>query len=632
MGFRLAMTPERREHIRAKVGPMIRQALRDRAGIETEWQENDELYDGHVIPTDFPWPGSSSFAVPLAETYTNAVSGRLVDSAHAPDPTFHVRNLRPKWLETAQAASDWLEYRVRETIKLRNFSEKFMLTLSKHGSAVGFAPWLVQLSKRLKYNIEADDVNQEVGVDEVGPRLFRPKLQDFLFPKQTDVLREAPWRAHRVHLTEDDLQVRMFSNMYNEEATTKILNFAQMQPDEVTKRSHEMAGFATGSYDPFFPIWEWWGLLKLPGHKFATKLVIPYFLPSDEPLAILANFYPAQFDPFFMANFQPAETGLYGRGVCRMVRSGNIEVNKLHKHRVDNAMVANTRAFKVRNATFNTLGRKFRLWPGRLIPVGDMQDFEAIQLADVYQSTVNEELLTRRTLEQLVGLNDFALSSGGGHGLKRVGATAALTAVQESGRVLNFRLNHIRTVYAEMASWILEMDAHFQPIEEIQQVLGPKGAAALIAMFDAPAEAIRGHMVVELSASSATVNREIDRQSDILLMNIMGQYAERYFQIATAVTAGQMPPPLQRIGIEIGQMMNALIKDILRDFDKRNNLLVLSELQDVIKGGMAGAEDQPGLAGAAQDAGSTNRELAGAAARRQGLGGEVDNLGTLLRA
>jgi hypothetical protein len=630
VGFRLKLTEDRIAALQTKLPKMIGNALSDRSQIEAEWQRNNDQYDGKVTISDHPWPGASNFFVPLSETYTNAVAGRTTDAIHGPEPTFTVHHLNPAWVDTARAVQDWIEYRMRETLQLRKFSEKYMLTLAKHGTAFAMLPHQVLLEKRLEYDIELDDVIQNIDTKIAGPALIRPRLQDFLVPKQAETLRSSPWMAHRVMLTEDDLMVRQFSGIYQEEQVKKVLESPQTQPDEATRRETESQGFSTTAYDPFFEIWEWWGLFHLPGHKFATWIIVPMHLPTKTPLSGLVNFYPTQMNPFFFSNFQPNESGIYGRGICRMARSGNLEVNKLHKHRVDNAMVANTRMFTVKSGLFQTLGKKFKIWPGRMVPVGEHDDFQAVPIADTYRSTQEEELLTRRTLEQLVGLSDFSLSSGGGEGLKRVGATAALTAVQESGRVLNARLNHIRTMYAELAAWVLEMDAHFRPMEEIRQVLGEKAAQSMLAMFEAPVEAVRGHMIVELTASSATVNREMSKQSDILLVNIMSTYAQRYFQIAQLVLQPEIPDQLKQVGLSISKMMNELMRDILRDFDKRNDALVLAELEDVVRNRFNSLESQPAAREVAGTAGSTQAELIAAASAREGLGDEGRVLGSLL--
>jgi hypothetical protein len=318
---------------------------------------------------------------------------------------------------------------------------------------------------------------------------------------------------------------------------------------------------------------------------------------------------------------------MYGRGVMRMVRSGNIEVNKQHKNRVDNSFVANTRGYKVRKTTYITLPKEFRMWPGRMVPVDTMDDFEPFAMADVYNSTLNEEQHTTFLMQQLVGLSDFALSSGGGEGLKRVGATAALTAVQESGRVLNFRLNHIRMLYASLASWLTEMYGYYGQYDTIVQVCGPKGAASLMEFFNAPYEATYGKIGIELTASSAVINREIDKQSDVLLANIWGQYAEKFLQIAMMAMNPQAPPPLQELATSIAKGMNAMMGDILKDFNKRNPALVLAEALDVIQSGPFGAGAQPGVAGAPGALPGTAAGLLGAAAGREGLGREATLVG-----
>lgn len=630
MGFRLELTEERKKLLSTELDRLITGALRDRSQLEREWAENDDLYNSKVDPakTQQPFPGASAFNVPLIETYVNAVSGRLTDSIHGQEPTFTVRNRTTQWLETSKAAEDWIEYRMRETIKLRNVSEQFNFSMCKHGTAFMYAPWEVLLDKRLRYDVEQDDVEMTVDSIIAGPMVDVPMIHDILVPKEAATMQVSPWIAQRFRLTEDDLQVRAFSGKYDKASVDEAIKFTNEHPDDITRQKTEDAGFAPSTFAPFHEIWQWMGLFKLPNHKHPTWFIVPYHYKSRQPLSLLVNFYPHQFRPYFHANFQRTDSGVYGRGVCRMARSGNIEVNDLHKHRVDNAFICNTRFYKVKSGWLAQMPKRFRIWPGRLVPVGSQDDISSEAMADIYGSTLEAELVTTRTMERLVGLSDFSLSSGGGEGLKRVGATTALTAVQESGRVINSRLNHVRMTYAELASWVIEMDAYFRPLDEIVHVLGPKGATALMQLFDAPPAVVRGNMAIELTASSATMNREMDKQSDILLVNIMSQYLNRFMELGLLIANPETPEPLKVLGVKIANVVNELMRDVLRDFDKRNSSLILSEFEDVFRGN--GSQDQSGLPGVNPQTAGTESGLAAAAAKRDGLGDEVRSLGTLL--
>lgn len=635
MGFRLQLTEPRVKELSTVLSKLIEDALSDRRQIEREWTDCDELYNNKIdmAKTNFPWPGASSFSVPLGETYTNAISGRMTDSIHGPEPTYTVRNRTSQWVEAARATSDWLQYLVSDVIHLRQISERFNFLLAKYGTAFMYAPYEVLLDKRLRYNVEADDVEQTVDQVMAGPMVEVPQMHDILVPKETVSTLISPWIAQRFRRTDDELMVRAFSGVYNQAAVEKALKFPSATPDELTRRKASDQGFSPSAYAPFHEIWQWMGLFKLPGMKFATWIIVPFHMGSKQPLALLVNFYPNQFRPYFAANFQPTEAGIYGRGICKMVRSGNLEVNDMHKHRVDNAMVANTRFYKVKSGWFAQLPKAFKIWPGRMVPVNNADDITGEAMADIYNSTINEELLTRRTLEQLVGLSDFSLSSGGGEGLKRVGATAALTAVQESGRVLNSRLNHVRETYGQLGAWLVNMTGHFRPVDEMQQVLGPKGTQAMLEMFEAPQAAVRGNVGIELTASSATMNREMEKQSDILLVNIMSTYLSRFMELGTLIANPEAPQPLKDLGIKVANIINELMRDVLRDFNKRNSALILSEFEDVITGGgrQGDPQAQRGLPGVGPAGQGTEADLAGAAAGREGLAGEVNSLGSLLR-
>lgn len=600
--------------------------------MEREWMENDALYNGQIINSDFPFINAPSYPVPLAETYINAVSSRLADAIHAPEPTITVRNRTERWNDAAKAASDLLEYANRDVLQLRDFTERHTFGLAKHGSAFAFAPWQVLLESRPKYNIDTDEVERTIDVQIAGPTIINPRIDDVLAPKESMTLQLAPWKAHRVLLSEDDLDIRVLSGTYTPAQVEKIRGRTQTVVDDRLKQTWEQMGLSASDIRPFYEIWEWYGLQKMSGHKYATRVIVPFHLDTATPLSALVNFYPHQAEPFFSSNFQRPEVGIYGRGICRMVRNGCREVDDLHKSRVINAMLANTKCYKIKKGAWKQMPRSFEIWPGKVIPLDNLDDLQEFGISDIYGSTLNEEMITRRTMEQLVGLVDFSLTGGGGEGLKRVGATPALVAVQESGRVLNYRLNHLRMMYSSLAAWILEMYGHFRPMDIFMMVLGPKGTQALLEMFDAPQEAIRGQMFIELTASSATINREIEKQADLVLTQIMGTYLEKYFKLAAIMTQPGVPQPLIELGVKMATAMNTLMTNVLRDFNKRDGNLILPELADVFAGGPAAAAFQPGMAGVPGGVTNDMAEQLTAAATRQGLGGEAGGVRAVLGA
>ena len=75
-------------------------------------------------------------------------------------------------------------------------------------------------------------------------------------------------------------------------------------------------------------------------------------------------------------------------------------------------------------------------------------------------------------------------------------------------------------------------------------------------------------MSVELTASSASVNRESDRQNAIMLLNVLGQYYSQLIQLMTMVTTPGVPPQLIAVGMKVIDAASEAVERTVRTFDQ----------------------------------------------------------------
>jgi len=73
---------------------------------------------------------------------------------------------------------------------------------------------------------------------------------------------------------------------------------------------------------------------------------------------------------------------------------------------------------------------------------------------------------------------------------------------------------------------------------------------------------------IELTAASASVNREADRQNAILLTNLLGQYYQRTLELVSIAANPQTPPEVRTIANRIASAAGEVIDRTIRTFDQ----------------------------------------------------------------
>ena len=73
---------------------------------------------------------------------------------------------------------------------------------------------------------------------------------------------------------------------------------------------------------------------------------------------------------------------------------------------------------------------------------------------------------------------------------------------------------------------------------------------------------------VELTAASASTNREADQQNSIMLTNLLGQYYQRTLELAALSANPQTPPQVREVAIKIAEAAGVAIERTMRTFDQ----------------------------------------------------------------
>jgi hypothetical protein len=137
-------------------------------------------------------------------------------------------------------------------------------------------------------------------------------------------------------------------------------------------------------------------------------------------------------------------------------------------------------------------------------------------------------------------------------------------------------------------------------------VLGVEPGQFVQALLSLPNEHVEAGLGVELTATSGTNNKELQRQSYLALLQVFGQWGPQLVQLAQVAeqTAGT---PVGSVALDLFDGARELLQRVLEQFDIRNPDDILPNLSAAFAAAQAGANGQPlspVASGAAQLAGA----------------------------
>jgi hypothetical protein len=296
----------------------------------------------------------------------------------------------------------------------------------------------------------------------------------------------------------------------------------------------------------------------------------------------------------------------YGLGVMEMVQPFQEETTELHNYTMLNVFLANARIWAAKEGA---VPEKLEIMPGSVVKVlGDdvRTGLVELKMSEVYPSAFQAQSAAIGLAERRVGTSGAAgmLAKGG----SRTPGVTALSLLQQVNRrfvpafddMREKTAAAVRQALMRYRERLLAKDAAVE--DHIRMTMGVE-RAQLIEDVLTTTDFTRW-VAVEMTASSAQVNREADRQNTVLVANLMGSYYEKTAALALQAATQPMPPELRQVLLDVAKKGTELMDRTLRTFDNVRDpqtfLLDLTKLEATINAGDAAQAQAQAQAMAAQ--------------------------------
>jgi hypothetical protein len=598
----------------------IQAALSARASLENRWRQFLEQYRAPANqPTKhFPFEGASNYVMPVTAIDVDQLYAKFVQTIHAPANLWTTEALNPKWTDAAKPMQDYLQWLDGAILRMEDVNKRALLEMVKLGTCIYKTDWLFERRRVGAYDENGKRVQVERTVSH--PIVDHVRLIDFLIPSyaytiQPDDQGGAPWVAerHRVRVARlesiADASEPYMPN-YGPMAVEKIRQWLQpaQNPHDDTIQAldyqipqgggrgglpwektlgaatdHGPGGTGTQPRDEV----EYWEIHA----RFATEgtsesdIVVEYHLPTRTIIRATYLRYHHGRRPYEKAVYFPTE-GFYGIGVCEQKEMFQQYESDLMNFQHDNVLLSNALGIAAKQGSNIAPGEP--IYPGKIwITDGNpKEELMPFQLGTVYQALPQLISAVQYTGRQRTGVSD--LNSGNIQSLpSRTPATTVQSLLEEGARRPDLTLKDLRRCLSIVGLRVIQLiQQHANPTQNAEgekflqaalTVLGDEAGMELLSKLALPLENAEYGLGINLTATSATANKEVMKQSMMGLLQLQMQAAPAFIQQMQLATQ-MWGTPVGQVALDMSQGMAYTLKRLMETFDIRN----LNEVVPVI--------------------------------------------------
>ena len=566
----------------------IEDAISSRNPLESTWRDLMRMYEG--IPKNparnFPVENAPNIEITLGAIAADALYAAIIDLVFTSSPLVTCRGV-PKMKEDKEYAASvkafqrWINWVGGNEAHIRAAADDAILDNVQLGTGCLYTPWTEETRKTRVAKV----INR-------GPRVWAIPLEDYIVPggAKTHDKDQLPWVGIRFWLTEYEVNERGKKMKWDTELASKAA--AQ---DWVSVRRETIGRHITGieRAGQLYEIIDVYCYYDIDSDGIREDLYVVFDRTSAKALAVYYNPYDRR--PIEDMVYQRRAHMPYGLGVLQMLAPYQEELTELHNYGTLNALLANCRMWKGREGR---IPENMKIWPGRVIELLDPEnDLRAEVMADVYPSIMQNQGMIMQLAERRVGANELSPQPKPQMFGSRMPGITAMSMMQQVNKRFTPAFDSARGAISRSLMQCMYryqervLAGDTKAIEHIYDVLGVEDGSRVVAMLSE--QSFDENIVVELTAATASINKEADRQNAMMLIQILMGYYQRVLELVAIAADPQAPPEVKQVALKIAEASGEVIDRTIRTFDSvRDPALLIIEMEDEMEAAMANAPQQ----------------------------------------
>lgn len=560
-----------------------------RTQLQRMWRNALRLYEG--VPRrrrrNMPIENASNLVLTIGAIATDSVYAQIINTIFNVDPLLTVRAVSEtgSLTEHVKAMQRFVDV-LAGKIDLRQAAENSILDNVQMGTGILYVRWA---EKRKKTK-----VSQQI---ERGPMVRSIAVEDFFLPGGAhDDLQNERWCGMRYFLTEHELNIMARDFDWDISAVRESTNVDQVRTMRERIGRHDGTGSrrseVTQGGGRLYELYDFYCLYDIDGDGIDEDLLVTWDKGSRRVVALGYN--PYDMRPFERIVYQKRAHLFWGLGVIEMLRPYQEGATNQYNNAIDNSQLANARFWAGKHGVLQD--NNFTIFPNKFLPLADpANDLRALPMADIYPSAFQNLQQTIQFAERRVGVSDITGQRPGGVLGSRTPGITAMQILQKSSERFGPAFDSSRMgISGAVRQAVLRyreqvLADNQEAIEDIHMMMEDRAELVLQLLVDPRFD---DTISIELTASSARVNKETAQQNWILLTQQIITLSERQVQLAQLVDSPEVGPVTKNVARQLAAVASELLDRVMRTFDQvRDPTSLLVDLEAAI--GEAEAQQPP---------------------------------------
>lgn len=516
------------------------------------------------FPKNFPIPNSSQIVIPIIKTQVNALTARLFQTVMAADPLASVRTDDPDYQNFAYDYECFLKRYDEEKLDMEEVLDTALTECIKLGTSVVEVSRFVDERKIVSYDIQTGYQQKQKELYN-GPVVWNIPIEDFWIRVAYQDVQKAPWcgSEHRKYWSE--IKDMALSGELDHEQIDKIWNRVNSNTDvpKTVRKDEEIE--KTQPHDrQDYCLYRLFVRWDVDGDGVDEDLLVWFERSSRTLLRRRFNPYRDNRRPFEIFRYIKIEHRFYAEGMAEMLEMLQEEISSLHNQRMDSNTI-NMLKMILTGKAIQGLRPGDPLWPGKIIRVPSTtdirRDVSVLDLGTSIRDTSRDEMLSNNYVSQVGGQGEAAL--GQAQPVSRTTAAAQLSLLEELNRRFDKTLKGFRKTIRGIHTQLTDLFNESGTNGLAETWLGDIRGRRLEQYLLLPPEVIGSVLKIRVTSTKATVNREVEFQTNITLMNLIVQHGNQLIAMVSQLA----PQVLPVVAHEIISSIRPIFKKVLQYSD-----------------------------------------------------------------
>lgn len=540
----------------------LENGIADRVSQERTWSEARRHYYGQPANEvrDVPYLNASNRVAPLAQIAADAIFATVFAVTTEASPIVTVKASSDQWGDAAKAIQERIDHELNSEAEATTggLHWNFLPSLYHGGKdcvKLGTGVWHVNWTEHLVKGKYAR-------TERAGSRIEPVPLENILTPGGASYdLHNLPWVAIRHEMSGMELAEQARRQQWDTRYVHAQGNVSQQRQER--ERFSRQSGNATRT--DVFDIYKVSCCYDIDGDGETEDLLAWYNHTGSSLLHV--EWFPYDHRNIVMAHFDIEEFMLYGRGVPAILSSVTGIASDALNYWIDNEYLANCRMYKGPAGAIE--GNTVLAYPGMYLASSNPEQISELRMSEVYPGMQALLQVAIGFGERATGINDLSTA----RPEQIPGRTPATTTMQMLSQVSQRHTPFFASFRSAAACLVREclyreqerlLRGDTRLPEYLHKIMGQANAERYIQALTDPE--FDNAIQVELTVTSAQMNKQVEQQNAMLVSNIYRQYVQEMVQAVMLASQPQTPQPLRDVLTKAIIASNEFMDKLLRTF------------------------------------------------------------------